>query len=148
MRSLSLSREYKEPHDPKQYVFEDGELAHNDRKMPDMRQQSPGAAQDLVLADPRLPRVERPVEAVVVVALGEDVLVAVFALVHLEDAVHDRDLAAGNLEHDCLADREGLGAQVEEEDVALVERGLHAAREDDDDGGLGAGVDHEGLPDH
>ena len=66
-------------------------------------------------------------------------MAAVRALVHLDDAVHDGDVAPVKVEHDHLARARGRAAEVEEEDVAAVEAGLHAAAEDDDDLGGGRG---------
>lgn len=64
---------------------------------------------------------------------------------HFEHPVHDWNVAALEFEHADLAhaDRVGFVAEPQEENVAALVGGLHAAAEHDDHGAVAASEDHQ-----
>jgi hypothetical protein len=62
--------------------------------------------------------------------------------------MHDRDVAVLDLKYDDLADVDRIRLVVQEENVAALKRGLHAAAEHNDDRTLAASHHDQRLPDH
>lgn len=62
--------------------------------------------------------------------------------------MHDGDILAADIIHDDLADVGAGRAVPEEQQVAALEGGFHAAGQHDDDGRGRAGHDGQALPDH
>ena len=72
-----------------------------------------GTAYHMLSIDPALTgRIQPSIIDLVVVALREHVDLAALLLVHLDHAVHDRDLAVSHLEDDDVARTEGSEAHV------------------------------------
>ena len=97
--------------------------------------------------------------------LGEELDRPILLLVQFQDPVYDWDVSPVNLEHNNLPNPDVLLLIVgQKEQVAPLRKTcvkrtkpfeepdlecrLHAARQDDDDGRLRAGDDHQPLPDH
>ena len=65
-----------------------------------------------------------------------------------EVLISTRIYAVLNLEDDDLAHPDRVRLVVEEQDVAALERRLHAARENHDDRRLALRQEHQSFPDH
>ena len=63
-----------------------------------------------------------------------------------DNTMHNRDIPALDIINDHVAYVDCLFAIIQDEEVATVEGGFHAAREDDDNGGRRVGVQGEGFP--
>ena len=69
-------------------------------------------------------------------------------VVHFQHAVHNWDVAVLDLKHHNLADIDWRRLVVEEENVAALERGLHATAQHDNDGALAPRHHDQRLPNH
>src|SRR4051812_35782558 len=83
---------------------------------------------------------------IVVVALGQELDRAIGGLVQFDHSMHDGDVAAFDAEHGDVAGADRIALVVgEEEQIAAVERRLHAATEHHHDWTFAARHDHQPL---
>ena len=135
-------------------VLELGVVRHVDREHAEVRCTKHGTAQHLRLRQPLLPRtVQATVVGIVVVTLGQVRVLFVLGAwrtspVLLQHTVDDRDVPVPHIVHDDVARRQRAVLRArQQQDVAAVQLGLHAAAQHNNDRTLTPRQVRNALPD-
>eukprot|EP00240_Pyramimonas_obovata_P009574 CAMPEP_0118922590 /NCGR_PEP_ID=MMETSP1169-20130426/1468_1 /TAXON_ID=36882 /ORGANISM="Pyramimonas obovata, Strain CCMP722" /LENGTH=83 /DNA_ID=CAMNT_0006863489 /DNA_START=479 /DNA_END=730 /DNA_ORIENTATION=- len=74
-------------------------------------------------------------------------MTSMMPLMHLDDSVYNRNVASFYVEHHYLSDADRIVSEIEEQDVATIEGGFHAAAEDHHHRRFAPSDQHQGSPD-